>query len=100
MCSTFHGSGNAVRRKTFSQNLGKPSCPRTPRNRKGARNPARLKQRLTYILQDSLQPIQKLLSPEAVKQFLAGPLPSDPLTASALIQVNYWLLHYGIYLKL
>ncbi|MFQ7399319.1 MAG: asparagine synthase-related protein, partial [Neglectibacter sp.] len=59
-----------------------------------------LKQRLTYILQDSLQPIQKLLSPEAVKQFLAGPLPSDPLTASALIQVNYWLLHYGIYLKL
>lgn len=69
-----------------------------------------LKQRLTYILRDSLQPIHKVLSPEAVKQLLAqdfdcgkpwfGQLMAGPQMLAYLIQINYWLLHYNVYLDL
>ena len=69
-----------------------------------------LKQRLRYILRDSLQPIHKLLSEEAVQGLLDqsfdygkpwfGQLMAGPQLLAYLIQVNYWLLHYNIYIDL
>lgn len=69
-----------------------------------------LKQRLGYILRDSSQPIHKLLSADAVKALLTeqfdygkpwfGQLMAGPQLLAYLIQVNYWLLHYNIYIEL
>lgn len=69
-----------------------------------------LKQRLTYILRDSLQPIHKILSEEAVQGLLNqnfdygkpwfGQLMAGPQMLAYLIQINYWMLHYNIYLDL
>lgn len=69
-----------------------------------------LKQRLSYILRDSLQPIHKILSEEAVKGLLEetfdygrpwfGQLMAGPQMLAYLIQVNYWLLHYNIYIDI
>ena len=69
-----------------------------------------LKDRLMYILRDSSQPIHKLLSEEAVQGLLGetfdygkpwfGQLMAGPQMLAYLIQVNYWMLHYNIYLAL
>lgn len=69
-----------------------------------------LKKRLGFILRDSGQPIHKLLSTEAVQALLSeqfdygkpwfGQLMAGPQLLAYLIQVNYWLLHYHIYLDL
>ncbi len=70
----------------------------------------RLKQRLGHILRDSAQPIHKLLSEEAVQSLLGetfdygrpwfGQLMAGPQLLAYLIQINYWLAHYNIYLAL
>lgn len=67
-----------------------------------------LKQRLSYILRDSLQPIHKVLSEEAVRDLLGqtfdygkpwfGQLMAGPQMLAYLIQLNYWMLHYNIYI--
>ncbi len=69
-----------------------------------------LKERMGYILRDSSQPIHKLLSQEAAQALLSqrfdygkpwfGQLMAGPQMLAYLIQVNYWMLHYKIYLKL
>lgn len=69
-----------------------------------------LKQRLSYILRDSLQPIHKILSEEAAQSLLDqsfdygkpwfGQLMAGPQMLAYLIQINYWLLHYNIYIDL
>ena len=69
-----------------------------------------LKQRLGFILRDSSQPIHKLLSTEAVQSLLSeqfdygkpwfGQLMAGPQLLAYLIQINYWMLHYHIYLDL
>lgn len=69
-----------------------------------------LKQRLAYILRDSLQPIHKILSEEAAKGLLDqsfdygkpwfGQLMAGPQLLAYLIQINYWMLHYNIYIDL
>lgn len=69
-----------------------------------------LKQRLSYILRDSMQPIHKILSEEAAKSLLDqsfdygkpwfGQLMAGPQLLAYLIQINYWLLHYNIYIDL
>ncbi len=69
-----------------------------------------LKQRLQYILRDSSQPIHKILSPEAVKGLMEqsfdygkpwfGQLMAGPQMLAYLIQINYWMLHYNIYLDI
>lgn len=69
-----------------------------------------LKQRLSYILRDSLQPIHKILSEEAAQGLLNqsfdygkpwfGQLMAGPQLLAYLIQINYWMLHYNIYIDL
>ena len=69
-----------------------------------------MKQRLTYILRDSLQPIHKILSEDAAKSLLDqsfdygkpwfGQLMAGPQMLAYLIQINYWLLHYNIYINI
>lgn len=69
-----------------------------------------LRLRLTHILNDSLQPIHKILSKEAI-QALAnepndfgkpwfGQLMAGPQMLAYLIQINYWLMHYNIYIDI
>ena len=69
-----------------------------------------MKQRLAYILRDSLQPIHKILSEDAAKSLLDqsfdygkpwfGQLMAGPQMLAYLIQINYWLLHYNIYINI
>ena len=69
-----------------------------------------LKKRLSYVLLDSSQPIHKLLSEEAAGSLLTetfdygkpwfGQLMAGPQLLAYLLQINYWLLHYNIYVKL
>lgn len=69
-----------------------------------------LKERLGYILRDSSQPLNKLLSDDAVRSLLGeqfdygkpwfGQLMAGPQLLAYLIQINYWLLHYNIYIDL
>lgn len=69
-----------------------------------------LKERLGHILRDSSQPLNKLLSDEAAKALLTesfdygkpwfGQLMAGPQLLAYLIQINYWLLHYNIYIDL
>ena len=69
-----------------------------------------LKRRLSYVLRDSSQPIHKLLSEEAAGSLLTetfdygkpwfGQLMAGPQLLAYLLQINYWLLHYNIYVKL
>ncbi len=69
-----------------------------------------MKQRLNYILRDSLQPIHKILSEEAARSLMDqsfdygkpwfGQLMAGPQMLAYLIQINYWLLHYNIYIDL
>ena len=69
-----------------------------------------LKRRLTLVLRDSAQPLHKLLSKEAVAGLLGetfdygrpwfGQLMAGPQLLAYLLQVNYWLLRYHVYLDL
>lgn len=69
-----------------------------------------LKQRLDNILRDSMQPIHKILSEDAARSLLDqsfdygkpwfGQLMAGPQMLAYLIQINYWLLHYNIYIEL
>ncbi|MEG1427699.1 MAG: asparagine synthase C-terminal domain-containing protein, partial [Oscillospiraceae bacterium] len=71
---------------------------------------ALLKSKLRYILMDSMQPIHKLLSPETAKGLLTekfdygkpwfGQLMAGPQLLAYLIQINYWMLRYNIYVDL
>lgn len=69
-----------------------------------------LKKQLTHVLQDSTQPIQKLLSRDVVSGLLSesydygkpwfGQLMAGPQMLAYLLQINQWLLHYHVYLDL
>ena len=69
-----------------------------------------LKQRLGQVLQDSAQPIHKLLSEETVRGLLDqsfdygkpwfGQLMTGPQLLAYLLQINAWLLRYNIYLDI
>ena len=69
-----------------------------------------LKDRLGYILKDTLQPIHKIISKEAVSGMLEenfdygkpwfGQLMAGPQMLAYLIQINSWLLHYNIYVEI
>lgn len=69
-----------------------------------------LKSKLHYVLQDSSQPIHKILSGGTAKQLLSenfdygkpwfGQLMAGPQMIAYLLQINYWLLHYNVYIKL
>lgn len=69
-----------------------------------------LKRRLGKVLQDSAQPIHKLLSEETVRGLLDqsfdygkpwfGQLMAGPQLLAYLLQINAWLLRYNIYLDL
>lgn len=67
-----------------------------------------LKIKLNYILRDSLQPIHKLICSEKARELLrmdpgsmtpwfGGLMPGHQLLAY-LIQLNYWLLRYNVYI--
>lgn len=69
-----------------------------------------MKRRLGKVLQDSAQPIHKLLSEETVRGLLDqsfdygkpwfGQLMAGPQLLAYLLQINTWLLRYNIYLDL
>ncbi len=69
-----------------------------------------LKRRLGYVLRDSSQPIHKLLSQTAAQSLLSeqfdygrpwfGQLMAGPQLLAYLLQINYWMLHYQIYVDL
>ena len=69
-----------------------------------------LKGKLAAVLADSSQPIHKLLSKQAVQGLLNesfdygrpwfGQLMAGPQLLAYLIEINYWLLRYDIYLDL
>ncbi len=69
-----------------------------------------LKERLSQVLQDSAQPIHKLLSQDAVEGLLHqtydygkpwfGQLMAGPQMLAYLLQINDWMLRYQIYLDL
>ncbi len=69
-----------------------------------------LKEKLEHILKDPLQPILKLLSKETVVSLLGqkfdygkpwfGQLMAGPQLIAYLIQINYWLIKYNIYLDI
>lgn len=71
---------------------------------------ALLKKQLTHVLQDSTQPIQKLLSKDVVSGLLGesydygkpwfGQLMAGPQLLAYLLQINYWLSHYHVYLDI
>lgn len=71
---------------------------------------ALLQSRLLPILRDSAQPLYKIFSKAAVTDLFAGrlentppglgqPMP-DPALLADLLQLNFWLQHYNIYLDL
>lgn len=69
-----------------------------------------LKKKLNHVLTDSAQPIHKLLSEEATKLLLSekfnygkpwfGQLMAGPQMIAYLLQINYWLLHYNVYINI
>lgn len=69
-----------------------------------------LKQKLGYVLRDSGQPIHKLLSRETANALLSesfdygkpwfGQLMAGPQLLAYLLQINYWMLHYNIYVNI
>ena len=69
-----------------------------------------LKERLRLVLRDSSQPLHRLLDPSVVKGLLGetfdygrpwfGQLMAGPQLLASLLQVNYWLLRYNIYLEI
>ena len=71
---------------------------------------ALVKEELLSVLRDSSQPIHKLLSEETVTGLLGqtfdygrpwfGQLMAGPQLLAYLLQINFWLAHYQIYLAL
>ena len=71
---------------------------------------ALVKEQLLSVLRDSSQPIHKLLSEETVTGLLGqtfdygrpwfGQLMAGPQLLAYLLQINFWLAHYRIYLAL
>lgn len=71
---------------------------------------ALVKEQLLSVLRDSSQPIHKLLSEETVTGLLGqtfdygkpwfGQLMAGPQLLAYLLQINFWLAHYQIYLAL
>ena len=71
---------------------------------------ALVKEQLLSVFQDSSQPIHKLLSEETVTGLLGqtfdygrpwfGQLMAGPQLLAYLLQINFWLAHYQIYLAL
>ena len=71
---------------------------------------ALVKEQLLSVLRDSSQPIHKLLSEETVTGLLGqtfdygkpwfGQLMAGPQLLAYLLQINFWLSHYQIYIKL
>ncbi len=71
---------------------------------------ALLREELAGVLRDSAQPLHKLLAPEAAAALLSqtydygkpwfGQLMAGPQMLAYLLQINYWLLHYRVYLDL
>ncbi len=59
-----------------------------------------LREKLGHVLQDSGQPLHKLFAPKAVAAFLAEPSGQSQGLAAWLLQINYWLLHYDVFLGL
>ncbi len=69
-----------------------------------------IKSKFKYILRDSNQPIYKILSKPVLKSMLKekfdygkpwfGQLMAGPQLLAYLIQVNYWMIHYNVYLEL
>lgn len=69
-----------------------------------------LRTKLSYILRDSLQPIHKLISAQQATQLLTenfeygnppfGQTVAGPQLLANLIQINYWMLRYNIYVDL
>ena len=69
-----------------------------------------LRQRLTRVLRDSGQPLRKLLSDQAAQALLRqefdygkpwfGQLMAGPQLLAYLLQINYWLERYQIYLDI
>lgn len=69
-----------------------------------------LKNKLKYVLRDKTQPIHKILSEDTAKGLLNeffdygkpwfGQLMAGPQMLAYLLQVNYWLLHYNIHIRL
>ena len=70
---------------------------------------ALLKKRLGHVLRDSQQPIHQLLDPAAARALLEetfdygrpwfGQLMAGPQLLAYLLQMNFWLLRYKIYLR-
>ena len=71
---------------------------------------ALVKEQLVSVLRDSSQPIHKLLSEETVTGLLGqtfdygrpwfGQLMAGPQLLAYLLQINFWLAHYQIYIQL
>lgn len=71
---------------------------------------ALVKEQLLSVLRDSSQPIHKLLSEETVTGLLGqtfdygkpwfGQLMAGPQLLAYLLQINFWLSHYQIYIQL
>lgn len=71
---------------------------------------ALVKEQLLSVLRDSSQPIHKLLSEETVTGLLGqtfdygrpwfGQLMAGPQLLAYLLQINFWLAHYQIYIQL
>lgn len=71
---------------------------------------ALVKEQLLSVLRDSSQPIHKLLSEETVTGLLGqtfdygrpwfGQLMAGPQLLAYLLQINFWLAHYQIYIRL
>ena len=69
-----------------------------------------MKEQLLSVLRDSSQPIHKLLSEETVTGLLGqtfdygrpwfGQLMAGPQLLAYLLQINFWLSHYQIYIQL
>ncbi|WP_099205285.1 asparagine synthase (glutamine-hydrolyzing) [Scatolibacter rhodanostii] len=69
-----------------------------------------IKDKIGYVLRDSAQPIHKILSKDVVSKLLGesfdygkpwyGQLMAGPQLLAFLLQINYWLLHYNVYLDI
>ncbi len=69
-----------------------------------------LKEKLRYVLRDKQQPIHKIISEETAKALLKekfdygkpwfGQLMAGPQLLAYILQINYWLIRYNIYLDI
>lgn len=69
-----------------------------------------IKDKISYVLKDSSQPIHKILSKSTIEGLLKsefdygkpwyGQLMAGPQLLAFLLQINYWMLHYNVYVSL